>query len=147
MRGNNTQQESQCSNCLRRGHTLASCLKDNFYNIPGPEKNNPCPTPTMKLGLGDIIVVWDLKTTGLSVYNQEGVKIGYAILSIVNDRENSQIFECVGVTTTQLTLTKVSVVVKSDGNTRRHIRESGQKRSSTEDCIDDTWEDCGSSQA
>ena len=94
----------RCSNCFRTGHTLPRCLKGNFYSTLGPSKVNPWPAPSITLKLGDIIVVWDLETTGLSVYQQEPLEIGYAILRVVTGAQDSLLFERVGATVSTLTL-------------------------------------------
>ena len=53
--------------------------------------------------------MWDLETGGLSVYRQEPLEIGYAILRVVAGVEDALLFERVGATEAQLTLTDVVV--------------------------------------
>ena len=118
-----------CSNCLRTtGHTLARCLKDKHYSTLGPSKKNPWSKPSMTLKLGDLAVVWDLETTGLSVYYQEPVEIGYAILRVVKGVKGVLQFSRVGTTIAQLTLTDVAVspeALKTHGITPEMLGEGG----------------------
>ncbi len=58
---------------------LATRVKEKFYSTLGTLKANPWPLPSMQLNAGDLSIVWDLETTGLSIYQQEPMKIGYAI--------------------------------------------------------------------
>ena len=101
--------QKQCSNCLRLGHTIVTCIKRKFYSKLGPRKDNPWPLPTITLTLGDIVVMWDLETTGLSIYHQEPMEIGYTILSVVKQGKASLKLERVGTTVSQLTLTNVCI--------------------------------------
>ena len=82
----------------------------------------------MTLTHGDIVVVWDLETTGLSIYHQEPMEIGYAILRVVRQGKVSLKFERVGTTVSQLTLTNVlpgTEAVNTHGITPEILRETG----------------------
>ena len=105
--GNNVRKQKTCNSCYRLGHTLASSLKGKFYSKLGPLKANPRPTPSMTMELGDLVVVWHLETTGLSVYHQEPMEIGYAILRVTSNDKKSLKFQRIGSTVSQLTLTDV----------------------------------------
>ena len=82
----------------------------------------------MTLTHGHIVVVWDLETTELSIYHQEPMEIGYAILRVVKKGKVSLKCERVGTTVSQLTLTNVlpgTEAMKTHGITPEILRETG----------------------
>ena len=121
--------QNTCSNCLwTTSHTLARCLKDKFYSTLEPLNNNLWHKPSMALELGDFAVVWDLETTGLLVYYQEPMEIGYDILCVVEGARGVLQFRQVGTTVAQLTLTDVAVspeALATHGITPEKLGEGG----------------------
>ena len=69
--------------------------------------------------LGDLVVVWHLETTGLSVYHQEPMEIGYAILRVTSNDKKSLKFQRIGSTVSQLTLADVEPSPEATG--KHHI--------------------------
>ena len=105
-------QGRQCSNCLRRSvppHTASRCVKEKHYSREGPKKKKRWPILTMTLKVGDIAFVWDLETTGLSVYYEEPVEIGYSVLRVVGNENGVLLFEKVGNTYSSLTKTNQKI--------------------------------------
>lgn len=126
--GANIKKAIQCSNCLRFGHSRAICLKDKYYSKLGPALKNPWPAPSITLNLADLICIWDLETTGLSVYHQEPMEIGYAIMRVAKGPEGAHVFERVGSTVSQLTMTNIEAspaAVKTHGITPNELVEGG----------------------
>ena len=82
----------------------------------------------MALKLGDLVPVWDLYTTGLSVYYQEPMEMVYAVLCVVKGARAMLQFRQVGTTIEQLTSTDVAVspkALKTHGITPEMLGEGG----------------------
>ncbi len=78
------------------------------------------------MNLGYLTVMWDLKTTGLSVYQQEHMEIGCAILQVVSGIDSLLMFEQVRSTVSQLTFTDVVAsgsAVATHGTTPQMLTE------------------------
>ena len=115
-------QHNAVHNCLRLGYSIATASKgETTYSKLGSLKNSPWPSPTMA-------VVWDLETTELSIYHQEPMEIGYALLRVVKQGKASLNFERAGTTVSQLTLANVSPgaeAMNTHGITPEILRETG----------------------
>ena len=82
----------------------------------------------MTLEFGDLVVMSDLKTTGLSVYYQEPLEIGCAIMYVVEGAMGELQFRQVGTTVAHLTLTEVAVspeALATHGITSKKLSEGG----------------------